>query len=83
MLDVKQEATWMKKDVCILCGRVFPTGLNVMGCFICFPCEKELLGPSYPDTRRRNLMRLYAPARKNKKSAAFPFFREQNQALLR
>lgn len=30
---------------CIICGQPFKTGLSVMGCFICFPCEKMLLNP--------------------------------------
>ncbi|MBQ9264331.1 MAG: hypothetical protein IJ189_09010 [Clostridia bacterium] len=47
------------KETCILCGQAFPTGLHIMGCLICFPCEKRLLAPSMPPRRRRALCRLY------------------------
>lgn len=30
---------------CMLCGRPAAAGLNVMGCLICFPCERALLTP--------------------------------------
>lgn len=30
---------------CILCGRASPTGLHVLGCLICFGCERALLRP--------------------------------------
>lgn len=30
---------------CILCGRTSPTGLHVLGCLICFSCERALLQP--------------------------------------
>ena len=73
----------MKEDKCILCGRAFPTGLHVMGCLICFPCEKRLLGPCVPDTGRRGLARLYVSAGRGKKYAVFPRLREQNRALFR
>ena len=52
----------MKEECCILCGRAFPTGLSVMGCLICFPCEKRLLGGGLPARKRTRLCRLYAPA---------------------
>ena len=73
----------MKEDVCILCGRPFPTGLHVMGCLICFPCEKELLSAAGPVRNRRRLSRLYGPLGAGKKTSAVPLFREQNRALIR
>ncbi|MBR6185238.1 MAG: hypothetical protein IKQ41_03150 [Clostridia bacterium] len=82
----------MKEDVCILCGRAFPTGLQVMGCLICFPCEKRMLGPALPARERRALARLYGPdpaeemaagGPGHKKTVPFPIFREQNRVLLR
>ncbi len=50
----------MPYEKCILCGRAFPTGLHIMGCLICFPCEKRLLRGAVPTGKR--LCRLYAPA---------------------
>ena len=47
---------------CILCGRAFPTGLHILGCLICFPCEKRLLRRPVPPRRRAGLRRLYPPA---------------------
>ena len=49
----------MKEERCILCGRAFPTGLHIMGCLICFPCEKELLRLPVAPGRRRRLCRMY------------------------
>ena len=51
----------MKEETCILCGRTFPTGLNILGCLICFPCEKKLLCGHLSPARRKRLCRLYAP----------------------
>lgn len=33
----------MEKEKCILCGEKAFAGLHVMGCLICFPCEKRLV----------------------------------------
>jgi len=52
----------MKEDKCILCGKTFPTGLHVMGCLICFPCEKMLVHSIMPPRRRKRLCRIYTPA---------------------
>ncbi len=49
----------MNEDRCILCGRSFPTGLNILGCLICFPCERQLLGRAVPGGKRRRLLRIY------------------------
>lgn len=43
----------MRQDRCILCGNPYPTGLQIMGCLICFPCEKRLLTLDAPDNFRR------------------------------
>lgn len=50
------------EEKCILCGRSFPTGLHIMGCLICFPCEKRLLRGMTPTLRRRRLCRIYRQA---------------------
>lgn len=52
----------MKEETCLLCGRAFPLGLHVMGCLICFPCEKRLLHSAVTPRRRRRLCRLYERA---------------------
>lgn len=47
---------------CLLCGRESPTGLHVMGCLLCFSCEKKLLAaPALSMSRRKRhgLLRLY------------------------
>lgn len=48
---------------CLLCGKDYSTGLNVMGCFLCFPCERKLLSAtavqSISRRKRLNLLRLY------------------------
>lgn len=47
---------------CLLCGREYPAGLHVMGCLICFPCERKLLHPEttpIPRPVRLRLNRLY------------------------
>ncbi len=36
----------MPGQKCILCGKEYPAGLHVLGCLICFPCEKKLLLPN-------------------------------------
>ena len=43
----------MRQDTCILCGEVYPTGLQIMGCLICFRCEKRLLSFDTPENFRR------------------------------
>ena len=40
-----QRRHWMENPKCMLCGRPYPTGLNILGCFLCFECEKRLLRP--------------------------------------
>ena len=60
----------MKEECCILCGRAFPTGLSVMGCLICFPCEKRMLWNELPDNRRRGLCRLYDGGRESNMAKA-------------
>ena len=49
----------MKEEICLLCGRSFPLGLHIMGCLICFPCEKRLLSSALPSRQRKRLCRLY------------------------
>ncbi|MBQ2978192.1 MAG: hypothetical protein IJE17_11955 [Clostridia bacterium] len=49
----------MNEDRCILCGRSFPTGLNILGCLICFPCEKRLLQGGMPGRKRKRLCHIY------------------------
>ncbi|NLD82783.1 MAG: hypothetical protein GX637_01335 [Clostridiales bacterium] len=49
----------MEEQRCIVCGRAFPAGLHVLGCLICFPCERRLLLPLSPPRVRRRLRRLY------------------------
>ena len=51
-----------REEKCILCGGAFPAGLHIMGCLICFPCEKRLLWGGLPPARQARLCRLYAPA---------------------
>ena len=52
----------METPKCVLCGRSFPTGLNIGGCFLCFPCEKALLRPRaalrLSPIKRRRLARI-------------------------
>ncbi|MBR4361015.1 MAG: hypothetical protein IKP32_10400 [Clostridia bacterium] len=52
----------MKENQCIVCGRPYPAGLQVMGCLICFPCEKRLLRGGVKKADRRRLCRIYRPA---------------------
>jgi hypothetical protein len=52
----------VKHSHCLLCGREYPAGLNIMGCFLCFPCEKQLLQTGavrLPRQRRNRLLALY------------------------
>jgi hypothetical protein len=52
----------MNEPHCLLCGRAFPTGLNIMGCFLCFPCEKRLhhmAAAEVPKQTRNRLFTLY------------------------
>lgn len=52
----------VKQPRCLLCGREYPAGLNIMGCFLCFPCEKQLLQTPairLPRQRRNRLFTLY------------------------
>ena len=47
-----------REEKCILCGGAFPAGLHIMGCLICFPCERRLLrGKGTPG--RGGLLKLY------------------------
>ena len=52
----------MKENACILCGRAYPAGLLILGCLICFPCEKRLLRGRVSPERRRRLAWIYRPA---------------------
>ncbi len=57
-----KEVDFMLQQQCLLCGQEHSTGLNVMGCLLCFSCEKELLrttAASISRQRRANLLRLY------------------------
>ncbi len=52
----------MKQQKCLLCGHEYPAGLNIMGCLICFPCEKRILCEAEETRYRaapRALLRLY------------------------
>ena len=55
----EREMKDMKEDACILCGRAYPAGLQILGCLICFPCEKRLLRGWISPARRRRLARIY------------------------
>ena len=46
-------------DRCIVCGKAYPAGLHILGCLICFPCEKKLLENRVFPFRRRRLTKLY------------------------
>ena len=52
----------MKEEICILCHRPAALGLHIMGCLICFSCEKKLVHSAVPPLRRGRLMKLYRPA---------------------
>ena len=49
----------MQKERCILCHRAYPTGLQILGCLICFPCEKRLLRGEVRPGLYRRLGRIY------------------------
>ena len=49
----------MNADRCLICGRRAVTGLNILGCTICFPCEKRLVAGHCAPYRRRRLAALY------------------------
>lgn len=53
----------MKQQRCLLCGHEYPTGLHIMGCLICFPCEKRILSEASEPPRARvaprALLKLY------------------------
>lgn len=49
----------MNEPHCLLCGRAFPTGLNIMGCFLCFPCEKRLHHMAAAEVPRQTRNRLF------------------------
>ena len=61
-LHAERQVKEYMEEKCILCGRPFPTGLHIMGCLICFPCEKRLLHGVTPVLRRRRLCRIYRRA---------------------
>ena len=42
----------MKQQQCLLCGQEYSTGLNVMGCLLCFPCERKLLSATAAEINR-------------------------------
>ncbi|MEG0491934.1 MAG: sigma factor G inhibitor Gin [Clostridia bacterium] len=44
----------MTQQKCLLCGKEYPMGLHVMGCLICFPCEKSLLNGTVNTLPKRN-----------------------------
>lgn len=52
----------MEDETCILCGQSYPAGLHVLGCLICFPCERRLTRGCVPTRGRKGLCRLYAPS---------------------
>lgn len=49
----------MDVNRCLICGHRADTGLNILGCTICFSCEKKLVGSRCAPYRRRRLVRLY------------------------
>ena len=49
----------MQIEHCILCGRATPAGLAILGCLICFPCEKKLLQNALPPGKVRRLNALF------------------------
>ena len=59
MLFSEEGGGMMQEEACILCGQRFPTGLQVMGCLICFPCEKRLMNGLISPESRRRLCALY------------------------
>ncbi|MBR4538551.1 MAG: hypothetical protein IKO52_06865 [Clostridia bacterium] len=61
----------MKEDTCILCRRPAALGLHIMGCVICFSCERKLVKSAVPPPRRRRLLKLYRHAGQ-KRACVFP-----------
>ena len=59
LLLKKEGNSAMKEETCILCRRPAALGLHIMGCLICFSCEKKLVHGAVPPLRRRRLMKLY------------------------
>ena len=60
--NIGKEWCLMTKPHCLLCGREYPTGLSIMGCFLCFPCEKRLMripAAQTPAQTRNRLLTLY------------------------
>ncbi|MBR3109551.1 MAG: hypothetical protein IKH30_20535 [Clostridia bacterium] len=55
----------MNADRCLICGQKAVTGLNILGCTICFPCEKKLIASRCAPRRRRRLIHLYRPSTAN------------------
>ncbi len=59
----KEFSLMTQQQHCLLCGQEYSTGLNVMGCFLCFPCERKLLSAtavqSISRRKRLNLLKLY------------------------
>ena len=55
----------METTKCMLCGRPYPAGLNILGCFLCFECEQTLLRPRasthLPPLKRRRLAQWALP----------------------
>ncbi len=52
----------MERSHCLLCGCEYPAGLNIMDCFLCFPCEKRLMrmaAAQVPRQTRNRLLTLY------------------------
>ncbi|MBR4491846.1 MAG: hypothetical protein IKO98_04230 [Bacteroidales bacterium] len=58
-METRREEGVMDEETCILCGRPCSAGLKVMGCLICFPCEKRLLRGRCVKKRRRRLLRIF------------------------
>lgn len=59
LLLKKEGKSAMKEENCILCRRPAALGLHVMGCLICFSCERKLVHSSISPLRRRRLMKFY------------------------
>ena len=62
LLLKKEGKSAMKEETCILCRRPAVLGLHIMGCLICFSCEKKLVHSSISPLRRKRLLKLYRPA---------------------
>ncbi len=50
----------MEKEKCMLCGQAAAAGLHVLGCLICFPCEKRLVHGIVTQRMVKNLHSLHA-----------------------